>query len=87
MTSSSICFALLWDRSSAAQKRVLQALAQEQPGRPLSLDYQRRHSLPGTPTVQAALRALERAETVTRLGRGEYRIAEPFLTEWIQRYA
>jgi uncharacterized protein len=80
-------FALLWDRSSAAQKRVLQALAQEQPGRPLSLDYQRRHSLPGTPTVQAALRALERAETVARLGRGEYRIAEPFLTEWVQRYA
>jgi hypothetical protein len=80
-------FALLWERASGAQKRVLQALAQEQPGRPLSVDYQRHHSLPGTPTVQAALRALERAETVTRLGRGEYRIAEPFLTEWVKRYA
>jgi hypothetical protein len=80
-------FSLVWDRAAGAQKRVLQALGQEQPGRPLSGDYQRRHSLPGTPTVQAALTALERAELVKRVGRGEYRIGEPFLTEWIQRYA
>ena len=79
-------FSLLWDNVSGAQKRVLQALAQEGPGRPLSSDYQRRHSLPPTPTVQTALGALERAELVRRIGRGEYRIAEPFLTEWIQRY-
>jgi uncharacterized protein len=79
-------FILVWDAASGAQKRVLQALAQEQPGRPLSSDYQRRHSLPTTPTVQTALNALERGELVKRLGRGEYRIAEPFLTEWIQRY-
>jgi AAA+ ATPase superfamily predicted ATPase len=79
-------FSLLWDNISGAQKRVLQALAQEGPGRPLSSDYQRRHSLPPTPTVQTALTALERAELVRRIGRGEYRIAEPFLTEWIQRY-
>jgi uncharacterized protein len=79
-------FSLVWDGISAAQKRTLQALAQEQPGRPLSSDYQRRHSLPATPTVQTALSALERAELVQRIGRGEYRIAEPFLTEWIRRY-
>jgi AAA+ ATPase superfamily predicted ATPase len=79
-------FSLIWDGVSGAQKRVLQALGQEQPGRPLSSDYQRRHSLPATPTVQTALTALERAELVRRIGRGEYRIAEPFLTEWIQRY-
>jgi len=79
-------FSLIWDGISGAQKRVLQALAEEQPGRPLSGDYQRRHSLPATPTVQTALNALERAEVVQRLGRGEYRIAEPFLTDWIQRY-
>jgi hypothetical protein len=79
-------FSLIWDGVSAAQKRVLQALAQEQPGRPLGSDYQRRHSLPATPTVQTALRALERGELVKRLGRGEYWIAEPFLTEWIRRY-
>ena len=79
-------FSLIWDGISGAQKRALQALAQEQPGRPLSSDYQRRHSLPATPTVQTALGALERAELVQRIGRGEYRIAEPFLTEWIRRY-
>jgi hypothetical protein len=79
-------FSLIWDGVSGAQKRVLQALAQEQPGRPLGTDYQRRHSLPATPTVQAALKALERAELVSRLRRGEYQIAEPFLTEWIRRY-
>jgi hypothetical protein len=79
-------FSLLWDNIAGAQKRVLQALAQEGPGRPLSSDYQRRHSLAPTPTVQTALGALERAELVRKIGRGEYRIAEPFLTEWIQRY-
>jgi len=79
-------FSLIWDGVSGAQKRVLQALAQDQPARPLSSDYQRRHSLPATPTVQGALKALERGELVRRLGRGEYRIAEPFLTQWIQRY-
>jgi hypothetical protein len=79
-------FSLVWDGASGAQKRVLQALAQEQPARPLSSDYQRRHSLPATPTVQTALSALERAELVKKLGRGEYRIGEPFLTEWIRRY-
>jgi hypothetical protein len=79
-------FSLIWDRASSAQKRVLQALAAEQPGRPLSATYQRNHSLPPTPTVQTALGALERAELVRRVGRGEYRIAEPFLTEWVRRY-
>jgi hypothetical protein len=79
-------FILIWDGVAAAQKRVLQALAREQPGRPLSSAYQRDHSLPATPTVQTALSALERGELVKKLGRGEYRIAEPFFTEWIERY-
>jgi uncharacterized protein len=79
-------FSLVWDGASGAQKRVLQALAQQQPGRPLSSDYQREHSLPSTPTVQTALSALERGELVKRVARGEYRIAEPFFTEWIRRY-
>ena len=79
-------FSLIWEGVSSAQKRVLQALAQESPGRPLSSDYQRRHALPATPTVQTALMALERGELVRRTRRGEYEIAEPFLTEWVQRY-
>lgn len=78
-------FSLLWERAAAAQRRVLQALAAEQPGRPLSSDYQQRHSLPVTATVQTALDALTNAELLSRVGRGEYRIAEPFLAEWIVR--
>ena len=78
-------FSLLWSRAAAAQRRVLQALSAEQPGRPLSSDYQRRHALPSTATMQTALGALSGAEVLTRVGRGEYRIAEPFLAEWIAR--
>jgi hypothetical protein len=33
--------------------------------------------------VQTALGALMDAELVVRVRRGEYRIAEPFLAEWI----
>ena len=69
----------------ARREDRLQALAAEQPGRPLSGDYQRRHSLPVTATVQTALGALVAAEVISRLGRGEYVIAEPFLAEWIAR--
>ena len=76
-------FSLLWSRAAAAQRLVLQALAAEQPGRPLSGEYRRRHSLPVAATVQTALAALGAAELVARVGRGEYRIAEPFLAEWI----
>jgi DNA-binding GntR family transcriptional regulator len=64
---------------------VLEALAADQPGRPLSTDYQRRHALPSVATVQTALRALARDGVVARIGRGEYAIAEPFLAEWIAR--
>jgi hypothetical protein len=76
-------FSLLWDRAAAAQRLVLQALAVESPGRPLGSDYQQRHRLPTTATVQTALSALVRAEYVRREGRGAYSIAEPFLAEWI----
>lgn len=78
-------FSLLWSRAAAAQRRVLQALSAEQPGRPLGSDYRLRHALPSTATVQTALNALGGAEVIERVGRGEYRIAEPFLAEWIAR--
>lgn len=85
MRSEHAHFSLLWSRAAAAQRRVLQALAVEQPGRPLSSDYRRRHALPSTATVQTALGALLSTEIVSRPGRGAYVIAEPFLAEWIQR--
>lgn len=76
-------FSLIWSQAAAAQRLVLQALAAEQPGRPLSGAYRQRHSLPVSATVQTALGALMDAELVARTRRGEYRIAEPFLAEWI----
>ncbi|HTN25546.1 MAG TPA: ATP-binding protein [Solirubrobacteraceae bacterium] len=79
-------FSLLWERAAAAQRMVLQALAAEGPGRPLTSGYQERHGLPSTATVQTALAALVRAEHVRREGRGAYAIAEPFLAQWIARY-
>jgi uncharacterized protein len=85
LRSENAHFGLLWDRLAASQRLVLLALAEEQPGHPLTTDYQYRHSLPSTPTVQTALNALAKAELVIREGRGEYRIAEPFLAEWLRR--
>ena len=85
LRSENAHFSLLWDRLAGAQRVVLMALADDQPGHPLSADYQRRHSLPATPSVQTALNALVRGELVTRAGRGEYTIAEPFLAEWLRR--
>lgn len=85
LRSENAHFGLLWDGLPASQRLVLLALAEEQPAHPLTSDYQRRHSLPPTPTVQTALGALTRAELVRRAGRGEYRIAEPFLAEWLLR--
>ena len=78
-------FELIWDQASTAQRLTLQALAQQR-GRPLSGDYRRRHKLPGASTVQRALQALMRNELVTRSG-NEYRIAEPFLADWLRGHS
>ncbi len=77
-------FGLVWEKSARAQRLVLQALARE-PGRPLTGEYRRRHGLPGPSSVQRALDAVVKDELVTRDERGEYRIAEPFLGEWLRR--
>jgi uncharacterized protein len=76
-------FSLVWERATALRRLLLLALADE-PGRPLSGDYRRRHNLPGPSSVQRALETLVREELVTRDGR-EHRIAEPFLAEWVRR--
>ena len=77
-------FGLIWEKAARAQRLVLQALAAE-PGRPLGGEYRRRHGLPGASSVQRALEALVKDEVVARDGSGEYRTAEPFLAEWLQR--
>lgn len=83
LRSENAHFGLLWERAPAGQRLMLQALAAEQPARPLSVAYQRRHDLPSVSAAQTALEALVRDELVQRVARGEYRISEPFLAEWV----
>jgi hypothetical protein len=77
-------FGLVWEQAARAQRIVLHALARES-GRPLTGEYRRRHGLPGPSTVQRALDALLKDELIARDVGGEYRIAEPFLGEWLRR--
>lgn len=77
-------FLRIWEGASRAQRVTLEALARD-PGRPpFAAAYRRSHNLPPSSTIQRALEALVHDELVQRDGTG-YRIAEPFLTEWILR--
>ncbi|MFL5953591.1 MAG: AAA family ATPase [Gaiellaceae bacterium] len=76
-------FSRVWEDAARGQRLVLQALAAE-PHTPISEEYRRRHNLPPDATVRKALRTLGDDEIVTRDVSG-YRIAEPFLAEWILR--
>jgi hypothetical protein len=78
-------FSDLWDRARRNQRLLLAALAQE-PGRPLTEDYRRRHALPGASPIQNAVDALVEQEIVAK-ERGFVRICEPFYDEWIRRNA
>jgi hypothetical protein len=82
LRSENAHFATVWDHASAQQRLLLQALAAE-PGHALTTDYRRRHDLPSPSTVQSAVTALERQELVTN-ERGDVRIVEPFLSEWVR---
>ena len=85
LRSENAHFTRLWDTISRNQRLVLQALAQE-PLRPItSEEYRRRYGLPAPSSVQKALDRLVAEEVVTREGPGSYRIAEPFLADWIRR--
>ena len=75
-------FSLLWERAAKSQRLLLEALARDQPGRPLASEYRHEHGLPGAATMQKAARALREREVIDGT-RGEYRIVEPFLAEWI----
>jgi hypothetical protein len=75
-------FSAVWERAAKAQRLLLRALAAEQPGRPFSVDYRRRHDLPSASNAQKAARALVERELVAS-SEGAYWIAEPFLAEWI----
>jgi len=80
-------FTYVWDTIPRAQRLVLQALAAEPAGRLLSDEYRVRHGLPTASSVQRAVGGLVEAEFVVRHGRGSYAIFEPFLAEWVRRFA
>jgi hypothetical protein len=45
------------------------------------------HGLPSASTIQKAARALEKDELIGKRPDGATAIVEPFLAEWIERYA
>lgn len=85
LRSENAHFTRIWDQASKGQRLTLLALARD-PLQPLTVEYRQRHGLPAPSTVQKALDALVEDELVTKERPGDYRIAEPFLREWILRY-
>lgn len=80
-------FTALWEDASRGQRLVLLALADDPTPSPYADDYRRRHDLPPTATLQTALRGLVNKEIAGRDDEGAYAIVEPFLGEWLRRYA
>jgi uncharacterized protein len=85
LRSENAHFTRLWETASRNQRQVLQALAREPLRAATSDEYRRRYGLPPPSSVQKALDRLVAEEVVAKEGRGAYRIAEPFLAEWIRR--
>lgn len=72
----------IWELATRNERLVLLALATE----PLSLYAEQtraRFGLPAATFVQRAVRALVREDVVEKDPDGRYRIAEPFLAEWV----
>jgi hypothetical protein len=86
LRSENARFTLLWDNLPRAQRQLLQALAVE-PGHVQSARYLLQYGLPSASTIQKAARALESAELIGKRPDGATAIVEPFLAEWIERYA
>ena len=85
LRSENAHFTRVWETASRNQRLVLQALAQE-PLRPITSEaYRHRYGLPAPSSVRKALDRLVADEVVTREHAGAYRIAEPFLADWIRR--
>jgi|SRR5579862_911756 len=84
LRSESAHFTRIWSQAVPNHRLILLALAFDPPAR-ITDGYRRRHSLPHDATVRKALRSMGDGELVVRDERG-YRIAEPFLAEWIRRF-
>jgi hypothetical protein len=77
-------FSKIWEDATHNQRLLLIALADEPAGL-YGDDYRARHALPSASHVQRAVGALVKDELAGRDGDGSYRIAEPFLAEWVKR--
>ena len=86
LRSENARFTLLWENLSRSQRQLVQALAAA-PGRVQSAGYIGQHGLPSASTMQKAAEVLVRQELIGKRLDGAYEIVEPFLTEWIRRYA
>ena len=84
LRSENAHFRRIWEDAPKAQRLTLEALARDPGQPPLSIAYRREHNLPGHLDDPAALEALVEDELIQRHQAG-YRIAEPFLAEWILR--
>jgi hypothetical protein len=73
-----------WQRLTLAQRAVLRAIVIEQGRELLSADVRERHRLPGTSTVQTALKALVREDIVSRDG-STYAVNDSLYREWVAR--
>jgi hypothetical protein len=79
-------FSLVWEDSNRTERLMLLALAGG-PARVFSADFRRAHRLPAATNVQKAVSRLTARELVKRLDRGTYGISEPFLAQWLVRFA
>lgn len=86
LRSENAHFTRIWDDSPTTQKLVLQALASEPLRSITSAEFRRRHGLPTSSSVQRAVEALLDDELIAKEAPGSYRIAEPFLAEWVLRF-
>lgn len=86
LRSENAHFTRIWDDSPTTQRLVLQALAGEPLESITSSDFRRRHGLPTSSSVQRAVEALLDDELIAKDAPGAYRIAEPFLAEWVLRF-
>ena len=86
LRSENARFTSVWEAAPRSQRLLLQALA-DGPGRPLAGEFRRRHGLAAASTVQRAVAALVADELIAPMATGEHGIAEPFLAEWVRRFA
>lgn len=84
LRSENAHFTRIWSKAVPNHRLLLQALAREQPVRQVTDAFRLRNGLAADATVRKALNAMVDDELVLQDAEG-YRIAEPFLAEWIRR--